>query len=93
LTNDLSERDSQLRYYEEHLDFASKQSKEVEERYDEMELKLSSDLRATTEELMEIRQEFEQIKASRVEKGDLLHSRTNEVDRLVCLSMKKLSGL
>ncbi|GJJ73159.1 hypothetical protein EMPS_05517 [Entomortierella parvispora] len=82
LMNDLSDRDAQLRDYEEQLDFASKHSKEIEERYDDMELKLSSDLKATTDELMEIRQEFEQIKASRVEKGDLLHSRTNEVDRL-----------
>ncbi|KAF9960434.1 hypothetical protein BGZ72_006970 [Mortierella alpina] len=82
LGNELDERDSQLRYYKEQLNLASKQSKEVEERYEEMELRLNSDLEATTAELMDIRQEFEQIRASRVEKSDLLHSRSNEVDRL-----------
>lgn len=42
------------------------------------------DLQATTAELLDIRQEFEQIKASRVDKGELLHARSDEVDRLVC---------
>ncbi|KAF9349514.1 hypothetical protein BGX26_012195 [Mortierella sp. AD094] len=82
LNNELNERDGHLRYYEDQLNLASKQSKEVEERYEEMELKLNSDLEATTAELMEIRQEFEQIKATRVEKSELLHSRSHEVDRL-----------
>ncbi|KAF9287592.1 hypothetical protein BGZ68_001580 [Mortierella alpina] len=82
LNNELDERDNQLRYYKEQLNLASKQSKEVEERYEEMELRLNSDLEATTAELLDIRQEFEQIRASRVEKSDLLHSRSNEVDRL-----------
>ncbi|KAG0046642.1 hypothetical protein BGZ83_008212 [Gryganskiella cystojenkinii] len=82
LMNGLADRDEQLRYYEEQLDLASKQSKEVEERYDAMEMKLSSDLEVTTQELMDLRQVCEQIRASRVEKGDLLHSRSDEVDRL-----------
>ena len=33
--------------------------------------------------MVELRKEFEQIRANRVEKSDLLHSRTHEVDRLV----------
>ncbi|KAF9950566.1 hypothetical protein BGZ70_001306 [Mortierella alpina] len=82
LGNELDERDSQLRYYKEQLNLASKQSKEVEERYEEMELRLNSDLEATTAELFDIRQEFEQIRASRVENSDLLQSRSNEMDRL-----------
>lgn len=44
------------------------------------------DLQATTAELLDIRQEFEQIKASRVDKGELLHARSDEVDRLVCFN-------
>ncbi|KAF9114044.1 hypothetical protein BGX27_000243 [Mortierella sp. AM989] len=82
LNNELNERDDHVRYYEDQLNLASKQSKEVEERYEEMELKLNSDLEATTAELMDIRQEFEQIRAARVEKSELLHSRSHEVDRL-----------
>ncbi|KAG0209086.1 hypothetical protein BGX33_005850, partial [Mortierella sp. NVP41] len=82
LTNELNERDNHLHYYEDQLALASKEAKEVEERYEEMELKLSSDLEATTTELLDLRQEFEQIRATRVEKSELLHSRTHEVDRL-----------
>ncbi|KAF9438123.1 hypothetical protein BGZ76_009654 [Entomortierella beljakovae] len=82
LNNELNERDSHINYCEEQLELANKQSKEVEERYEEMELKLNSDLEATTAELMEIRKEFEQIRATRAEKSDLLNSRSNEVDRL-----------
>ncbi|KAF9204957.1 hypothetical protein BGZ49_004666 [Haplosporangium sp. Z 27] len=82
LNNELHDRDGHIRYYEDQLDLASKQAKEVEERYDEMELKLNSDLEATTAELLEIRQEFEQIRAARVEKSELLNSRSHEVDRL-----------
>ncbi|KAF9370756.1 hypothetical protein CPB97_002496 [Podila verticillata] len=82
LSGDLNDRESHLRFYEEQLDLASKQAKEIEDRYDEMELKLGSDLQATTAELLDIRQEFEQIKASRVDKGELLHARSDEVDRL-----------
>ncbi|KAG0348377.1 hypothetical protein BG004_005322, partial [Podila humilis] len=76
---DLDDREKDIRYLEEQNDLASKQNKELEDRYDEMELKLGS---ATTAELQDIRQEFEQIKASRVEKGELLHARSDEVDRL-----------
>ncbi|KAG0277456.1 hypothetical protein BGZ95_005913 [Linnemannia exigua] len=82
LSNDLNDREGHLQYYEEQLAQAAKDSKEVEERYEEMELRLSSDLEATTAELIELRKEFEQIRANRVEKSDLLHSRTHEVDRL-----------
>ncbi|KAF9901299.1 hypothetical protein EC991_006281 [Linnemannia zychae] len=82
LTDDLNDRERHLQYYEEQLAQAAKDSKEVEERYEEMELRLSSDLEATTAELVELRKEFEQIRANRVEKSDLLHSRTHEVDRL-----------
>ncbi|KAF9128184.1 hypothetical protein BGW39_005287 [Mortierella sp. 14UC] len=82
LTNVLNDREGHLQYYEEQLAQAAKDSKEVEERYEEMELRLSSDLEATTAELVELRKEFEQIRANRVEKSDLLHSRTHEVDRL-----------
>ncbi|KAG0353650.1 hypothetical protein BG005_007088 [Podila minutissima] len=82
LSADLNDRESHLRFYEEQLDLASKQAKEIEDRYDEMELKLGSDLQATTAELLDIRQEFEQIKASRVDKAELLHARSDEVDRL-----------
>ncbi|KAF9922576.1 hypothetical protein FBU30_007311 [Linnemannia zychae] len=85
LTNDLNDRVSHLQYYEEKLAEAAKESKEAEERNEEMELRqlrLSSDLEATTAELVELRREFEQTRAARVEKSDLLNSRTNEVDRL-----------
>ncbi|ORZ19225.1 hypothetical protein BCR41DRAFT_351783 [Lobosporangium transversale] len=82
LANDLKDRDNDVRYYEEHLKRALRQSREVEERHEEMEYKLNSDLEATTAALLDIRQEVEQIKANRVEKNDLLHSRSNEVDRL-----------
>ncbi|KAG0364245.1 hypothetical protein BGZ54_007700 [Gamsiella multidivaricata] len=82
LTSELNGRDGHLRYYKEQLRVASQQSKEIEERYEEMELKLNSELEATTGELLEIRQEFEQIRAARVEKSDLLSSQSQEVDRL-----------
>ncbi|KAG0067799.1 hypothetical protein BGZ89_005670 [Linnemannia elongata] len=82
LSNDLNDREGHLQFYEEKLAQAARDSKDVEERYEEMELRLSSDLEATTAELVELRKEFEQIRANRVEKSDLLHSRTNEVDRL-----------
>ncbi|KAF8934386.1 hypothetical protein EDD21DRAFT_377196 [Dissophora ornata] len=82
LTNELNERDGHVRYYEEQLKVASEQSKEVEERYEEMELRLNSELEATTAELMEIRQGFEQIRAARAEKNELLNSHSHEVDRL-----------
>lgn len=42
LSADLNDRESHLRFYEEQLDLASKQAKEIEDRYDEMELKLGS---------------------------------------------------
>ncbi|KAG0291001.1 hypothetical protein BGZ96_005575 [Linnemannia gamsii] len=82
LSNDLNDREGHLQFYEDKLAQAAKDSKDVEERYEEMELRLSSDLEATTAELVELRKEFEQIRANRVEKSDLLHSRTHEVDRL-----------
>ncbi|KAF9152313.1 hypothetical protein BG015_005459 [Linnemannia schmuckeri] len=82
LSNDLNDREGHLQFYEEKLAQAARDSKDVEERYEEMELRLSSDLEATTAELVELRKEFEQIRANRVEKSDLLHSRTHEVDRL-----------
>ena len=42
LSGELTDRESHLRFYEEQLDLASKQAKEIEDRYDEMELKLGS---------------------------------------------------
>ncbi|KAF9140776.1 hypothetical protein BGX30_005982 [Mortierella sp. GBA39] len=82
LSNDLNDRDGDQHFYEEKLAQAARDAKDVEERYEEMELRLSSDLEATTAELVELRKEFEHIRANRVEKSDLLHSRTHEVDRL-----------
>ncbi|KAI1294083.1 hypothetical protein EDD11_008256 [Mortierella claussenii] len=92
LTNELKERDEHIRYYEEQLNLASKQSKEVEERYGELNFKLNADLEATTAELMNIREKFEQSRATpRAERSDLLHSRSNEIDRLN-VKTRKLDG-
>ncbi|KAK3805059.1 MAG: hypothetical protein JOS17DRAFT_768917 [Linnemannia elongata] len=55
---------------------------QLELEYAERIEELQEDLEATTAELVELRKEFEQIRANRVEKSDLLHSRTHEVDRL-----------
>lgn len=42
LSNDLNDREGHLHFYEEKLAQAARDSKDVEERYEEMELRLSS---------------------------------------------------
>jgi hypothetical protein len=42
LSNDLNDREGHLQFYEDKLAQAAKDSKDVEERYEEMELRLSS---------------------------------------------------
>ncbi|KAF9986943.1 hypothetical protein BGZ65_005633 [Modicella reniformis] len=74
LTNDLSDHNDRLRYYEEQ---DSQLSREIEAR-----LKLTSDLESTKAQVMELLQMVEKNKAAAMEKTDLLDSQSREMDRL-----------
>ncbi|KAG0266362.1 hypothetical protein BG011_002481 [Mortierella polycephala] len=83
LHNELNGRDYRLHFYEGELDLVSKQLKETKESHKDMKDKLNSELEATTAAFLDIRQEIEQDRASSKE---LLHAKSNEVDRLTTKS-------
>ncbi|KAG0202470.1 hypothetical protein BGX28_005020 [Mortierella sp. GBA30] len=99
LQNELATASEQVSELNQELTTASEQISELNQelderdkqlqRYEEIELRLNSNLAETEAELMDLRQEVKQSKAARVlenarvqEKTELLHSRSHEVDRL-----------